>query len=518
MSRLSLLLILLCLLAFTILNAQTVSKIELLNSLPLTNTYDYVTTWSDSLLHFYRIENTANTFVLKHWTCSSDGVLTTPIPMFTYSNVESWGTTFPTYRNYWKQYGYLYISFTVLDYFHLIRISEAGQVTHKIIQDNTNNGFYLFTPDYLYYEKYIQYPLPTSVHRYNLNTDTSDSLFVWYENTYIVFNSIDSRYLLISSAYNNSPHDCILIDSLHVVHPCTVTGASFIQMIHTFSSEILPNSYLAVIYDGLLRDEHYGVLTIDNYNINFTPTGGIIFIMDLCYGHAYNNVIPYGNGRFSCIDYDYNNLLVNYKNLTYNGVDFLPDNGFPYLGAYPNPYSLHRINERYAVAIAGPQTGSRQFVCIDYQSQSVTDSVFTFSSAPNINYGKLLADNDNLFYVYKSNQGMHLYILKIVDYTNSSDPIQPPQILDTSAWPNPFTDVTTIKVSLKQPEPLTISIFNLKGQLVRTLSSKGKAELTHELLWDGKTDLGTTTAQGLYIYQASALSGHSITGKIVLLK
>jgi len=517
MPRLMLLFILFCLVSFTFLNAQTVSKIELMNSLPLTAYFDFVTTWSDSLLHFYKIDNTANTFVIKHWTCSSDGALTAPIGMYAYSNVESWGTSFPTYRKYRKQYGYLYISFTVLDYFHLIRISETGQVTHKIIADNTNSGFYLFTTDYLYYQKYVSYPQLTSIHRYNLNTDTSDSLFTW-NDMLPGFNVIDEKYLLINPILTDNVESCFLIDSLQVIHPCTISGISFVYAINIYSSEISPNTYIAVIYDGLLRDDHFGVLTINNYNVNFFSTGSIIYMMEMYFGHAYNNVIPYGSGRFSCIDNDFNNFIINYKNLTYNGVDIIPDNDFPYLGAYSNPYSLQKINDRYAVAIAGQTLGPRQFICIDYQNQSLTDSVFTFTNAPNIDYADLYSDNENLFYVYKSSSGMHLYILKIVEYTANTDPVQTPQILAATAFPNPFTDGTTIKVTLKQAEPVTIYIYNLKGQLVRTLSSNGKADINHNLAWNGKSDLGTTSAPGLFIYKASTPSGKSISGKFILLK
>ncbi|MBN2666822.1 MAG: T9SS type A sorting domain-containing protein [Bacteroidales bacterium] len=511
---------LLCsLLSVTTLQAQTFSRIELINTLQLTADYDYVTTWSDSLLHFYTIDNTANTFVLKHWTCSSDGVLTSPIGMYAYSSVESWGTTFPTYRTYWKQYGCIYISFVVLSHTHILSITESGSVTHDILPSGDYYRYHLFTPDYLYYSETTgHYPdLICSIYRYDLNTNSSDSLFVIpYHSP--VLNVIDNRYLLITPMMGNSLENCILLDTLHVAHPSSITGTSFIWQMSTTSPEILPDTYFAAIEDGLLRDYQFCVLTVNNYNLNISVLGGVTYCGGGLYGTNFFDIIAYNNGRFSCIEGFSTLTYLTYRNFIYDGINFTSDDNFPNLQPYPNPYSLQRINDRYAVAIAGPQTGPRNFICIDYQNQSVTDSVFTFTNAPNINYAELYSDNDNLFYLYQTVQGMYLYILKIVEYTANADPVQTPQVMSCTAYPNPFIDNTTIKVSLKQPEPLTVIIYNLKGQLVRTLTSQSKAELNHELDWDGKADIGNSSAPGLYVYKASTLSGKSISGKIILLK
>ena len=518
MPRLILLLILLCLLAFTILNAQTVSKIELMYNLPLTNNYDFVTTWSDSMLHFYRIENTANTFVLKHWTCNSEGVLTTPIGMYNYSSVQGWGTYFPSYRSYRKQFGNMYITFNVQTQYHILSVTESGSVMHNILPSDGYDRYHLFTPNYLFYKVWHANPLYCSIHRYDLNSGSSDSLFTWTGYTYPIFNVLGERYLLISDVIIGDQINSILIDTLQTAHPGIVTNAGGIYMINLESSEILPDTYFAGIEDGTLRDYSFGVLAIDNFILHFTCIGSITYSAGGVSGQFFNDVIPYGNGRFSCTEGLHDLGILVFRNYTYNGFSFFEDNDFPNLTYFSNAYSLQRINDRYAVAISGATLGPRQFICIDYQNQTVTDSVFTFSSAPNIDYAKLYSDNENLFYVYKSNLGMHLYILKIVDYTANTDPVQPPQIISAKAYPNPFADKATIKVSLKQPEPLTISIYNLKGQLVRTLSSQGKAELTHELLWDGETELGTNSATGLYIYKATTQSGRQISGKLMFLR
>lgn len=518
MPKLCLFIILLGLITTVSLPAQTISQIELLQNLPLPENYDYVTTRQDSLLHFYRIENTANTFVVKHWTCNHEGVLTTPVGIYSYSNVESWGTYFPSYRNYRKQFGNMYITFNVQTQYHILTVTESGSVRHNILPSDGYDTYHLFTQNYLFYKVWHINPNFCSIHRYNLNSGTSDSLFTWNGYTYPIFNVLGERYLLISDVIIGDQINSILIDTLQTAHPGIVTNAGGIYRINLESSEILPDTYFAGIEDGTLRDYSFGVLVIDNFNLHFTCIGSIVYMAGGVWGHFFNDIIPYGNGRFSCTEglQDLGNLV--YRNYSYNGFSFMEDNEFPNLTNFSNAYSLQRINDRYVVAIAGQTLGPRQFICIDYQNQTVTDSVFTFIDAPNIDYADLHSDNENLFYVYKTNLGMHLYILKIVENTANTDPVQPPQILTASAFPNPFIDHATIKLTLKRSEPVILNIYNLKGQLIRILSSQGKAEFTHELNWNGTTDKGTRAAVGLYLYKAITSTGQSISGRLMLVK
>ena len=85
-------------------------------------------------------------------------------------------------------------------------------------------------------------------------------------------------------------------------------------------------------------------------------------------------------------------------------------------------------------------------------------------------------------------------------------------------YPNPFNPSTTITFSLKDPSaPAELRIFNLKGQLVRTLyrGIPGGREL--KLVWDGKDEQGRDVASGIYHYKLSG-GGFSKTRKMLLLK
>jgi len=523
MPRLRLLLLLLCLLSFTFLNAQTISKIELLHNTNISQDFDYVTTLSDSLLHFYRIDNDSNSFTLKHWTCSPSGEFTIPTSIFTYTNSQPWGTAFPGYPLYSRNYGNLYIQFIVDGSLYYLTVSGVINVELDSFIDNSYSGFTLFTPGYLYYAKSIHYTQPLTIHRYNLISNVDDSLFTWSQLGDIKLLNIENKYLLMYGVYSNNLQNSIIIDSLNVDHPCSLTSMGQyplnIQYMY-INSKIADNIYLAGISDGLLRDGQFGFINITDFNISFYGLYSSCNMEGIPFEHYFRDVIPYGNGRFSCIDntaYD-GNLFSTWQ---FSGTDFDTDTGFPNLSQYAGPYSLQRINSRYGLGMSSINSSPRKFICIDYQSQTITDTTLAIANGSNYFVAKPMFAANTIYYVHQGTYPTYpryLKIMKIIETTGATDPSQTFAIISHTAYPNPFLENTTISISLKQPETLSVSVYNLKGQLVRILISQGKAELTHELTWDGKSDNGTTSAAGLYIYKATTQSGQRISGKLMLLR
>ena len=83
---------------------------------------------------------------------------------------------------------------------------------------------------------------------------------------------------------------------------------------------------------------------------------------------------------------------------------------------------------------------------------------------------------------------------------------RPEQNLLLQNYPNPFNPETWIPYQLSEDSPVSISIYDTTGQLVRTLSlgfqsagfykSQGRAAY-----WDGRNALGERVASGIYFYQ-----------------
>jgi len=86
-------------------------------------------------------------------------------------------------------------------------------------------------------------------------------------------------------------------------------------------------------------------------------------------------------------------------------------------------------------------------------------------------------------------------------------------------YPNPFNPVTTIAYSIKEPGHVALRIYNVAGQLVRTLVNERQAPRVEMFTveWDGRNDAGHAVSSGVYFYKLSA-KGFEKTKKMVLLK
>ena len=99
---------------------------------------------------------------------------------------------------------------------------------------------------------------------------------------------------------------------------------------------------------------------------------------------------------------------------------------------------------------------------------------------------------------------------------------QPEQNLLLQNYPNPFNPETWIPYQLSEDSPVSISIYDTTGKLVRTLplgfqsagfyNSQGRAAY-----WDGRNALGERVASGIYFYQLTTPSFQQ-TRRLVIVK
>jgi hypothetical protein len=84
-------------------------------------------------------------------------------------------------------------------------------------------------------------------------------------------------------------------------------------------------------------------------------------------------------------------------------------------------------------------------------------------------------------------------------------------------YPNPFNPTTTIEYQLPKSGNVEIKIFNLNGELVRTLEATHQIQGMHKVVWDGRNGTGQTVASGLYIYQVT-FENSMLAKKMLFLK
>lgn len=84
-------------------------------------------------------------------------------------------------------------------------------------------------------------------------------------------------------------------------------------------------------------------------------------------------------------------------------------------------------------------------------------------------------------------------------------------------YPNPFNPVTNISFSIPEDSKVELSIYNVKGQKVRTLVNNKIDKGIYQITWNSKDDSGKTAASGIYFYKLKT-SKKEIMKKMLLLK
>ena len=84
-------------------------------------------------------------------------------------------------------------------------------------------------------------------------------------------------------------------------------------------------------------------------------------------------------------------------------------------------------------------------------------------------------------------------------------------------YPNPFNPETTIKYNIAKSGNVKLSIYNVKGQLVRTLVSEKQEPGYRSVVWNGKNNHGNQVSSGVYFYHLKT-ADKVITKKMLLMK
>jgi len=90
-------------------------------------------------------------------------------------------------------------------------------------------------------------------------------------------------------------------------------------------------------------------------------------------------------------------------------------------------------------------------------------------------------------------------------------------VLDAKNYPNPFNPETTISFSIPASGQTSVKIYNLKGQLVRTLIDETMNAGYQKVVWNGTDDNQKSVASGVYFYRVNN-AGKIITRKMLLAK
>ncbi len=84
-------------------------------------------------------------------------------------------------------------------------------------------------------------------------------------------------------------------------------------------------------------------------------------------------------------------------------------------------------------------------------------------------------------------------------------------------YPNPFNPQTTISFTIQKTEKINLTIYNIKGQKVKTLVNEEKEAGNHSIIWNGKDEAGKTVSSGVYLSRIQ-VGNFSKTNKMMMMK
>ena len=84
-------------------------------------------------------------------------------------------------------------------------------------------------------------------------------------------------------------------------------------------------------------------------------------------------------------------------------------------------------------------------------------------------------------------------------------------------YPNPFNPTTDISFTLDKKSDVSLIVYNMLGQKVRTLVSGSRNAGTHTFKWDGRDNSSKAVSAGVYMYTLSD-GTNTITKKMALMK
>ena len=100
---------------------------------------------------------------------------------------------------------------------------------------------------------------------------------------------------------------------------------------------------------------------------------------------------------------------------------------------------------------------------------------------------------------------------------NEKSDILPKEFALHDNYPNPFNPTTTIRFDLPKATDVSILIFNVLGQKIKTIDMSQINPGYHSVVWNATNDYGSQVSAGMYFYQLRT-NDFVKTKKMILLK
>ncbi len=171
-----------------------------------------------------------------------------------------------------------------------------------------------------------------------------------------------------------------------------------------------------------------------------------------------------------------------------------------------NSYAVKQIFdlETQYDAISGLFNDIYTYPGMDLDNDGLRDMVASYkgSSLDTLN-GELFTSNTfNIFFFEWGDSTASLDVVTSVPQQKKLTIITPDDYQLEQNYPNPFNPETEIRFTLPISKPISLKIFNARGQEVRTLvNNQTYTQGLHSVQWDARDNAGRPLASGVYIYR-----------------
>jgi hypothetical protein len=132
---------------------------------------------------------------------------------------------------------------------------------------------------------------------------------------------------------------------------------------------------------------------------------------------------------------------------------------------------------------------------------------------------KRKSDEELLFFVGMEDEtGYEAYILEDEIQVSSNESELSIIKYNLQNHPNPFNPSTTIQFSIPQESKVELTVYNIKGQKVKTIVDATCEMGINTYIWNGTNNFGNKVGTGIYFYQLKVDSKAIKTKKMMLIK
>lgn len=288
-------------------------------------------------------------------------------------------------------------------------------------------------------------------------------------------------------------------DSLWAVN--AISGALYYYFIGGYSYQEVDTqlgiTFTGDVYDWGLMSYHYTGIAYLSFELPTIPEGYHLQSA-LLMVYAGEMVGNSEEGVYPTFDHDYGMV---YPSGVLEHIDY---------GCSFEPDDLNPAQVYGAYTLFTPET----LVPDSWQSYNVTNCMLMdYAKGRSLSQYRIYLDgfsdwdNQNDYIVLVTSSHSHNQHRVKIMYTLSDgslvdDPTNTHPNLSVSCFPNPFSIESTVLVKSSEPSSCKLSIYNLKGQLIRSYSQSHNSP--HTFQWDGRDYEGRKVSAGIYYAVAEA--------------